>query len=166
MNCKEYNEKYGSLWVQRKEDFWAAIKDWLEKNPERFIAFRTYIPSFNDGAPCLPSIEFLGPAPGFVDYYYVDSEGRPHYAEDVFEEIQNLPKKDQEYLKDKEDWSYQDIALNKPAEDLELEATLVNGYEDFVQEWNVTGTIKLVNDRRRKDHGEPTVDTEYYECGY
>lgn len=166
MNCEEYNEKYRPLWEQRRKDFWAALKDWLEKNPERFIAFRTYIPGFNDGEPCLPCIELIGPAPGFIDDYYVDSEGEPHYADDVFTEISDLPKKDQEYLKDKEEWSYKDIELNKSAEDHELELTLVHGYEDFIQEWDVTGTIKLVNDRRRKNHGEPTVDTEYYEGGY
>ena len=165
MNCKQYNEKYVPLLEERRKDFWAAIKDWLEKNPERFITFRTYIPSFNDGEPCLPCIEILGPAPGFVDDYYVDSRGENHYAEDAFTEVLNLPKKDQEYLKDKEGWTYKDIALNKSVEDLELEATLVNGYEEFIQEWNVTGTIKLVNDRRRKNHGEPMVDTEDYD-GY
>jgi len=166
MNCKEYNEKYGPLWEERKRDFWAAIKDWLEKNPDRFISFRTYIPGFNDGEPCLPCIEFIGPAPGFVDDYYIDSRGESHYGCDLsyLEEIAFLPKEDREYLKDKKDWSYSEILLNKPAGDLELEAVLMNGYEDFVQEWNVTGTIKLVNDRRRKNHGEPVVETEHYEC--
>lgn len=168
MNCKEYNEKYGPLWQQRKKDFWAAIKDWLEKNPERFIALQTYIPGFNDGEPCLPIISYIGAAPGFVDDYYIDSTGESHYACDVSddEEFASLPKKDQEYLKDKKDWSYKDIALNKSAEDLELETTLMNGYEDFVQEWNVTGTIKLVNDRRRKNHGEPVLEVDHYDCGY
>lgn len=166
MNCKQYNEKYGPLFEERKKDFWAAIKDWLEKNPGRFIVFRTYIPGFNDGEPCLPCIEILAAAPGFDGDYYVDSEGKIHYAEDVFTEIPNLPKKDQKYLKGKEEWSYQDMQMSKSAEDLELEATLANGYDDFVQEYDVTGTIKLVNDRRRKNHGEPTVNTEYYECGY
>lgn len=166
MNCEEYNEKYSSKFAQRQEDFWAAIKDWLQKNPNRFIAFHTYIPGFNDGEPCLPVISYIGAAPGFCDDYYVDSEGGPHYAEDVFAKIPNLPKRDQEYLKGKEEWSYRDMQMNKPAEDLELEATLMNGYEDFVREWNVTGTIKLVNDRRRKNHGEPVVEVEHYECGH
>ena len=166
MNCKEYNEKYGPLFKERERDFWAAIKDWLEKNPERFIAFQTYIPGFNDGEPCLPVISYIGAAPGFCHDHYVDSEGKTHYAEDVYTEIPNLPKKDQEYLKGKEEWSYNDMRMNKSAEDLELEETLMEGYVDFVQEYDVTGTIKLVNDRRRKNHGEPTVNTEYYQCGW
>ena len=164
MNCKEYNEKYTT--PDREQDFWAAIKQWLQDNPDYFIFFRTYVPGFNDGEPCLPTIEMAGKAPGFIDDYYVTSTGEvfSHYElyHDKFE-FNRLPKRDQKYLRETEGQDYTTLAKDL---DFELEALLHDGYEDFVQEWNVTGTIKLVNDRRRKNHGEPVVEVDHYDCGY
>lgn len=169
MDCKQYNEKYGPLHAEREKDFWAAIKDWLTNNPGKFVAFQTYVPGFMDGEPCLPSIAYMGAAPGFVDSYYVDSEGGYHYGDDVLEdsyEKDALPKVDREFVDARKDWKSKDFFENQPAEDVALEKVLMNGFSDFIDLWDVTGTIKLVTDRRRKNYGEPVVDTEYYECGY
>lgn len=165
MNCNEYNEKYAVDYEEQKKDFWSALTSWLEENPERFIFFRAYIPGFMDGEPCLPCIEILGAGPGFIGEHYVDSAGDCHYVEDVSHENRSpdLPKSDQEYLKGKEEWDYKQIALH---EDHELAAVLAEGYERFIGEWDVSGTIKLVQDRRRKDYGKPEIKTEDYECGY
>lgn len=165
MNCKEYNEKYAVDYGKQQEDFWSALTSWLEENPERFIFFRAYIPGFMDGQPCLPCLEIVGAGPGFVGEHYVDSGGGCHYIEDVLHEtvFPTLPKSDQEYLKGKEEWDYTQIALH---EDHELAAVLEDGYEKFVGEWDVSGTIKLVRDRRRKDYGKPEIKTEDYECGH
>lgn len=167
MNCEEYNEKYSSKFAQRRGDFWAAIKDWLERNPGRFITFRTYIPGFMDGEPCLPCIDFVGAGPGFVDDYYIDSDNNVYFIEDVTEEKyfrSDMPKSDQEILKGLAGKELNDLI--KDNEDKELCHVFWNGFADFIGEWDALGTIKLVNDRRRKNHGEPVVEVEHYECGY
>ena len=167
MNCKEYNEKYATDYQEQRKDFWSALTSWLEENPERFIFFRTYIPGFMDGEPCLPCVEILGAGPGFIGEYYVDSEGDCHYAEDVMHEdkFPDLPKSDQEYLKSKEG-EEGDLLDKISHEDHDLAAVLEDGYERFIDEWNVSGTIKLVQDRRRKDYGKPVTESQHYECGY
>ena len=178
MNCKEYNEKYAVAYEEQKKDFWSALTSWLEKNPERFIFFRAYIPGFMDGEPCLPCLEMVGAGPGFIGEYYIDSTGDCHYIEDVFHEtvISGLSKEDREYLKGKEGWDYQQIALH---EDHELVAVLGDGYGKFIDQWDVSGTIKLVwkmpgrGDGAsgvihlgREGYGKPEIKTEDYECGY
>ncbi len=163
MNCKQYNEKYET--PDKEQDFWKAIKTWLQDNPDHYIIFRTYIPQWNDGEDCLPQILLLGKAPGFVDDYYVDSTGKIHTGYDLHaceSERLSLPKKDQNFLETVPGW-YEDCEVRRAHRDWELGAVLHDGFEAFIQEWNVTGTIKLVNDRRRKNHGEPTVDTVYYD---
>jgi hypothetical protein len=144
MNCKEYKEKYAAYEEQEK-DFWSALTSWLELNPERFIFFRAYVPGFMDGEPCLPCLEIVGAGPGFIGDHYVDSAGDCHYAEDV---------------------SHENRFPDLPKSDHELAAVLENGYERFIGEWDVSGTIKLVQDRRRKDYGKPEIKTKDYECGY
>ena len=69
----------------------------------------------------------------------------------------------QEYLKGKEEWTWKETKL---LEAHELAAVLEDGYEKFVGEWDVSGTIKLVQDRRRKDYGKPEIATHAYQCGY
>ena len=102
-----------------------------------------------------------GAAPGFVDDYYADSDGGIQYVEDVNPE--DLPEADRSIFKAGEELSWED-KLKK--QDLDLTEMLVEGFRDFIDEWNVTGTIKLVNDRRRKNHGEPEVTVKGYDCGY
>ena len=154
MNCKEYNEKYG----KRSEDFWVAIKNWLETNPERFIAFRAYIPGYTDNGYSLPCIACIGAAPGFVDEYFVSSNGTIYELE-IFDEEgeENLTEWDKAYLAK---WKDRDISKTELAGDsLELEAVLVDGFDPYISRWDVDGKITL------KD-GEIKIETTDYYCGY
>jgi hypothetical protein len=162
MTPEEFNKKYEQNHEEMRNDFFLAIKTWLQDHPDQFIVFRTYIPGFNDGEPCLPCIDVVGAAPGFVEDYYADSDGGIQYVEDVNPE--DLPEADRTIFKAGDtDLAWEERQKNR---DSALEQMLVEGFRDFIDEWNVTGTIKLVNDRRRKDHGEPEVTTEWYDCGY
>lgn len=155
MDPKSYNEKYH--FPEQRKDFWEAIKGWLEANPERFIAFRTYVPGYMDGEPCLPCIEFIGGAPGFLGSdFYVAKDGEVYSSDDVWDAEGN-PVTDPEYLAGKEDWTYQDMMLS---EDQELSSMLEDGFSQFISEWDITGYIRLVN-------GKPKiVDVVDYTPGF
>lgn len=149
MNCKEYNEKYG----KRSNDFWSAVKNWLTENPERFIAFRTYIPGYTDNGFSLPCIACIGAAPGFLDECFVSSDGTIYDLNYWDEEGEDLTEWDRKYLEDRKDWDNFKIAEEA---DFELGAMLVDGFDPYISQWDVNGKITL-----RKD-GEIKIETTYY----
>ncbi len=154
MNCKEYNEKY----ADRKKEYLAAIKNWLEENPEKFIAFRTYIPGYNDNGYSTPCIACLGSAPGFVGTHFVSSDGTI-YDLDVWDEEtegEDLTDWDRKYLEERKDWDYKKCLEEQ---DFELGAMLYDGFADFINHWDEDGKISLVD-------GEIVIDSSSYECGY
>ena len=151
MNCKEYNEKYG----KRGEDFRAAIKHWLESNPDRFIAFRAYIPGYTDNGYSLPCIKCIGAAPGFLDDCFVSSNGEIYDLDRWDEEKEDLTEWDRKYLKERKDWD--NSKIGKEA-DFELEAMLVDGFDSYISRWDVDGKITLVD-------GEIKIETTEY-CGH
>jgi hypothetical protein len=161
MTPKQYNDKYQKADETRREDFWVALKTWLEANPEKFIVCRTYIPGFMDGDPCLPTIDLVGAGPGYIDDYYVASDGSVSYIDDLEPEF--LPEWDQKFLEATKDL---DGKERVETQDHELSATLIDGYEDNIGEWDVLLVMKLVTDKRRKNYGEVVWESEDYECGF
>lgn len=161
MTPEEFNKKYDVRDQQREEKWWEVVKEWLTAHPEKFLFFRTYIPGFMDGDPCLPTIELLGAGPGYLGEYYVDSEGIPHYYEDRSFDSSDLPERDQKILKETENLCLADL-VKRGFEYPDLEVFLERGFCDYVDEWDVTGTIKLSPDAKRG----VVVETERYDCGY
>lgn len=62
----------------------------------KHIVTRSYVPSFNDGDPCLPVVQFIGKPNYVYEYYfvYLDKEEKPKalYLECGDEEIEDLEK--------------------------------------------------------------------------
>ena len=152
MNCKEYNEKY----AKQREDFESAVKNWLTENPERFIAFRSYIPGHTDNGYGLPCVAVIGPAPGFVDEYFVSSDGSIYEIEYFDEESEDLTEWDRKYLTERKDWDWK---KRLDEADHELEGMLADCFDWAIGRWDVEGKITLVD-------GEIVIDTTDYNCGY
>ena len=138
MNCKEYCEKY----KDQKKDFFTALKSWLKMNPERFIAYRTYIPGYADNGYSTPCVKCIGAAPGFLDECFVSSNGTIYDLYVWDEEGEDLTDWDRKYLSEREDWDYKRRALEA---EHELEAVLCDGFDAFIGRWDVDGKISLVD---------------------
>lgn len=154
MNIKDRAEKYEALRQLVKDEFWNIVTAWLKGNPKRWIMFQTYSPEEYDWSTKdnEPTIDFIGIVPGLIkstrltaagcNLRYIDSSGKVHDVGVMTPEV----------LEDR----LRSIEMSN-AYDGFFEEFLKEGYVEYINKWNVTGTIKL------SENGSPVIQTKAYD---